>query len=154
MPRGSDGRGELRVDSSDLARLASDLKQMQPALRRELARTIRKQGVVLLGRVKANAAWSSRIPAATSMRVNLTGKRAGVTISTNKNKAPHARPLERGSSRNRGVNRHPVFGDRENWVNQPLRPYMLKAADGPWRAQAHADVADVIDRIARRSGFR
>ena len=52
---------------------------------------------------------------------------------------------------NRGILTHPLFGDREHWFNQPIRPAFFDdpvAASGPQvRDQIAAAVRRVIDKI-------
>lgn len=44
----------------------------------------------------------------------------GVSVETNSEEAPMARPFQGGL-------RHPLFGDRKHWYPQPYYPYMTLA---------------------------
>lgn len=65
-----------------------------------------------------SSVFSKRIPLAT--RVITDSK--GVSVQTDAVEAPNARPFEYAL-------RHPLFGDRNKWYDQPFRPYMLEARD-------------------------
>lgn len=50
--------------------------------------------------------------------------------------------------------RHPLFGDKRHWYDQPYRPFLEDAAEiaGQAAANAYADIA--ISTWARESGYR
>lgn len=77
--------------------------------------------------VQQEASWSARIPGATRVQTTFGRRRQRVAVIVDKKRAPHARPLEQGSQGNRTTVRHPVFGDRNNWVAQPTRPFFATA---------------------------
>jgi hypothetical protein len=72
-------------------------KVFASAIRKNLRAGIKKAGSGVLDRVKAKAAWSSRIPGATSLSIRYKQDAASVRIQVNHNKAPHARPYELGN---------------------------------------------------------
>jgi hypothetical protein len=81
--------------------------------------------------MRQRASYSSRIPSATRMTVRFTAKGGGVFFRVSSAKAPEARPLERGNKGRPGATfRHPVFGDSEDWVTQPTRPFFFPACQG------------------------
>ena len=113
------GAPGLRLVAADLARLPKEVHaRLRPRLRRA--------GETTLRRAQANAAWSSRIPGALSLRVSFSKRAPGVTIVASTAAAPHARAFE-GILRDSF--RHPVFGIRDAaWVEQSARPYLRPAA--------------------------
>lgn len=117
----------IRIDSGEITSFRLALQNVPKDLRKEIRPAIRRAAQGLLQEVKANASWSSRIPAATRLKVSFAQRGAGISVVTDAKKAPHARPLEGGSQGRRAANRHPVFGNRDNWVNQPVRPFFFPA---------------------------
>lgn len=111
----------------DLVALRRDLRRVPEELRPKVRREVKRAGDVALQRARANASWSSRIPAALAIRVRFTGNRAGVTIYARNGVAPHARPFE--GITGAGSFAHPVFGNRGVWVQQATRSYLRPAAE-------------------------
>jgi hypothetical protein len=157
--------GALLADLSSFGRFAKGLeKQDAAALRKRIRTAVNTVGADVLKEIRADASWStgststkknphSSIPAATRLRTSLAARGAGITVATNGRRAPHARPLERGSKGSGGAyDRHPVFakgglrpgqlGPLRNrshfrnkggyevvYFNQPTRPFFYKNAD-------------------------
>lgn len=125
---------------------------MGPAGRRRLRVAFERAGRSAESDAKSRAgAWSSRIPAAISMRPNIGGDSIGVTLRASAAAAPHARPYE-GMGQG-GSFRHPVFGNRERWVDQATRPFLWPAVRGR-RAEITAACAAAYEDAAREVGFR
>lgn len=84
-----------------LTDLSSQMKTVDKAfanaVRKNLRAGVSDAGSDVLGKVKAAAAWSARIPAATRLTVRYNTKGASIRIQVDHNKAPHARPLEVGN---------------------------------------------------------
>lgn len=108
--------------------LAEAFGRVPIALKRELRPQMRAAGQHILDDMRHRASYSTRIPAATKMTVRFSLKGGGVFFRVNAAQAPEARPLEgaRGST-NASSFRHPVFGDRDDWVDQPTQPFFLPA---------------------------
>ena len=87
----------LRVLTNMSSQLKTVDRQFANSVRKNLRSVIQKQGADVLGGVRAAASWSSRIPAATNLSIRYNVKGASVRIQTNRNAAPHARPLELGN---------------------------------------------------------
>lgn len=49
--------------------------------------------------------------------------------------------------------RHPVYGNRRNWVLNQYRPFLAPAADAKADAAA-SEIAKYIDDVAHEDGFR
>lgn len=147
MPAGLGSTGSVEV-----AQLARDLHRMGPAARRQLRQSFERSGRAAESDAKSRAgAWSSRIPAAISMRSQAIDDRIGVTLRTSASMAPHARPFE-GLGQG-GTFRHPVFGHRDRWVPQATRPYLWPAVRGR-RTEITAACAQAYEDAARDCGFR
>jgi len=144
MPRKRTGTDELRA-------LILDLGKLPDGIRKELRPALRRAGQRALVKARENAAWSTRIPAATRLRVSFAKRRPGVALVVNLRRAPHARPLENLGKQ--GTFRHPVFGNRNRWVSQPARPFLFPAARDTWQ-RVDADVRAAVDAAARKHGFR
>jgi hypothetical protein len=132
MARRSRGWG---VDTSEVEWLVKEFrsvpKELQPAIRRE----VRAAGKGFLDAVKADASWSSRIPAAVKIKTSFAQRGSGVRVFVDSKAAPHARPYEGlAPGGNRASFRHPVYGNREAWVTQATRPFFRQNID-PQRAQ-------------------
>lgn len=133
----------------EIRALLRAMAQMPKDLQRELRPALREAGGEILKIAAINSTWSERIPHALELRVSFSGRRPGVFIRVNAKQAPHARPLE-------GILadewRHPVYGNRDVWVSQRARPFLLPAA----RAGAPAArqlIAEAVAAAAERAGF-
>ena len=80
---------------------------------------------------------------ATRLEVRTSGKLAGVRIRVDGRKMPSGmRGLPAYAEGERGSWRHPVFGDRETWAQQPSFPTFYRTVE------PHADeVSRAIDRV-------
>lgn len=142
--RRNPGIAELRKFIGEAGKLPADV-------RRELRPRLKKTGEQALADARTNARWSKRIPRATRLSVSFSKRRAGVTLQTNKTRAPHARPLERLGRP--GFFRRPVYGNRRVWVRQKARPYMWPAAQ-PLMRGIDAQIGAAVDEAARKHGFK
>ncbi len=110
------------IDTSELKRFAADCKAAVPGLEKEFYASLAAAGEIVAARARSKAP-SSRI--AGTIHTRRRGVR--VRIEAGGDAAPHAAPLE-----NHGVPgsfRHPVFGNYDNWVSQPARPFLTPAAE-------------------------
>lgn len=118
--------------NAELKKLIVDLAKISKQVKSDLRKGMRKIATPTLEKVQGLARWSTRIPSATRLTTGFTTRSAGIRITTDKNRAPHARPYEHGGKV--GYFRHPVFGDESEprntwtWVRQEARPYMWPAA--------------------------
>lgn len=140
--------------SAETGRLAADLKRLGDGrdLKRALRRNLRRTAEPIKRRTQANASWSRRIPGAVKVVTSLSARNPAVAIRVDSNRAPHARPLEQGSKGRRNVNRHPLFGNREVWIDQPTRPFFFRATTGAMPAVERAAI-DAVHEAARKAGF-
>lgn len=132
-------------------KLIQDLGALPEELRKQLGPEFLRAGRPILEDAKRCADWSTRIPKAMFLRVSRSRKNPGVRLGVSARQAPHARLYEFGQDR-RGF-RHPVFGNREVWVQQNTRPYLIPAIKAG--RQRWLDAADRAAEIAaRRRGWR
>lgn len=154
MPRGAKAGGvELRFDPGEVRKLVADLKELEGGKQiiAALRKNLRAAADPVKRQVQANAGWSSRIPAAVAVGTAFSKNRTGVFIRVNRNKAPHARPLENFGAA--GTFRHPVFGNTDVWVAQQARPFFFN------ETEQHIDdveraAGDAVDEAAKAAGFR
>lgn len=142
----------VRVEAEDLRQLVADLKELADgkAQVKALRKALTAAAVPVQQQVRANASWSSRIPAAVGSRARFTAKKVGVSVYVNRRKAPHARPIENDGQA--GTFLHPLFG-RPRQVPQRARPFFFDetASHMPQVEQA---VAEAMEEAARSAGFR
>lgn len=152
MPRGFDSHADgISIDTRALSQLARDMKDADRELRRSLQRRMRAALEPAKQAVRAETAWSSRIPAAVTGRVSYAVKGATARVVVDAKKAPEARPLNNAGKS--GTFRHPVYGNRDVWVAQAARPFIPAALERSAPAVAR-EIAKIYDDIARKAGFR
>lgn len=127
MPRPRSRRGGTFVDGIDsLDLLVSELRKVP----KEAKRTVRKAVLDATSGMRADmarrAGWSSRIPGAIGVRASFA--RGSVEIRVNHRAAPHARPYE-GIGTRGSTFRHPVYGNRDVWVDEQTRPFFFPTVD-------------------------
>lgn len=142
-------RTQYTGNIAKLQQIRKDVGKFPKDLTRKLRPALRQSGEEPLARIKKDSAWSSRIPGATRLSVTFTSRFTGVSIVTDKKKAPNARPYEHGGSP--GQFRHRVFG-RNVWVYEPARPFMSPAAK-EWFDGMDEKIGKVIDEVIRPYGF-
>lgn len=149
---------QLAVTSTDLRQAYVDLKSAAKELMPELRKGMKAAAKPLVDSIKREAGFSGRIPGATSAKVSFSAKSAGLSVKVDAKKAPEARPLNnRGRA---GTFRHPVYADaaRESrnewtWVAQPANPFWARGIKNSDRGIDKA-MADVLDSVARKAGFK
>jgi hypothetical protein len=144
------GALNVRVDSKDLQKLFYELKAAGDGLQVELRRGVREAAAFAVEAVKKNASWSTRIPNAVQAKPFFTAKGAGVTIVVDQNTAPEGRPLEHGGKP--GNFRHPVHGNRSNWVSQPARPFFYDSIEK--NPAVDASILAVMERVTLKAGMK
>jgi len=139
---------QINNQLAEAARLQDEAKAVLEEQRQMLAGA-RGEGQAIIAEARANAAqWSTRIPDA----IRLSVLKTGVMIRVSGKKAPHARPYE-GIGTRRQTFRHPVFGDREHWVEQNTRPFLMPAVRNHAR-EVRSEVVRTIDQVLRLHGYR
>lgn len=143
----------ISVDADDFRNFQRTLKQlggpeMTKALNKELRGVL---NTTIVPDARRNAGWSSRIPGA--IKPQVTSTKLAVRVASKQ--APHGRPFE-GLQQGLRANawfRHPVFGNREVWVNQRTRPFLAPAFDDN-ADKATKAAEQAVDAAARAAGFR
>jgi HK97 gp10 family phage protein len=139
--------------SEDVLKLINDLRKIGDGVGRNLGKEFKKAAEPVAAQARSNASWSSRIPAAISVGVSSSRRFPGAQIKVAKGPAPHARLYEFGSGRRSKSFRHPVYGNREVWVEQATRPFIRPAI----RAKGNEFIKAcdrAVDETARAHGFR
>lgn len=144
--------------AEDFLKLSKALKHAgRTELRKELNKGMRDGAKPLIPKARAEAL--SRLPssgglarqvAKEPMRVQTrTGRDPGVRIVVGKRNGG-------ARSANRGFIRHPVFGNRENWVTQEVRPGWfddpIKAGAPAIRKDLEQAMQDVAAKVVRDAG--
>jgi hypothetical protein len=148
-------------DGGDLRRVSRELRRMDsPEVKKRFRKELRAAAAPLVPRVRSSirSIPSSRgyspdglrgsMARATRLEVKTVGKQAGVAIRVDGRKMPsHMKSLPamvEGKKRWR----HPVYGNRENWVTQTPHPYFYSSlrAAGPASRRAVSRVLDGITR--------
>lgn len=141
---------------SELKKLIFDLAKISKEIKAELRKGMREIARPTLKKVQSNASWSTRIPGSTKLKTGFTARFTGISIETDRNVSPHARPYEHFGRP--GRYRHPVFADSSKprkewtWVSAPARPYMYPAAveDLP---EIGGRMLDLCQDVALKNGF-
>lgn len=149
--------GGSGIDTSDFRAVAKALRQAQPELARELRKSLRKAGEIVAVEARSLAEKDSKsIPPTIKVRV----ASATVSVVAGGKDAPVAGLFELGntggsksaSASRKGVFRHPVFGNRDVWVNQPMHRFLAPAAAS--RAmQVERAVLGALDQATRTIVF-
>jgi len=146
----------------DLTRIARELRAMDDKeLLKRFRKELRSAAKPLVPAVRASIRQipSSRpytanglrgqMSRATALQVKTAGRQAAVVIRVDGRKMPpHAGAVAAYMEGSRPRWRHPVYGNRDNWVQQPAHPYFYKvmAAGGP---RARLAVNRVMDQVSR-----
>ena len=134
----------LSADTRQLKALGNALRKSQPALYKETQRALRAVGETVRARAATKASWSTRIPP--TLKVRVSGLNS-VIVSAGGSAAPGAKPLEHAGAE--GTFRHPVFGNRDVWVDQPARPFLHPAALERLQESAEAVAAALTVQVEK-----
>lgn len=164
MPVGDQGF-QVVIDPAEWFRFKQELDRFDPALAKALRKRIRNAGMIAAEQVKATLAMPSpgggpddgasraALIAATRVSVSFAKRAAGAKITTGSSKldAAHKGLLK---VYNKKTFRHPVFGDRSNWVAQEGRPYfgtvIQKALDRALINEVQAALAEAAAAIGAK----
>lgn len=114
--------------ADEFAWLLKDFAQIEKGIRPAIRRAVVQATAGFVEDVRSNASWSTRIPSAVKTQTSFSVRNPGIRVYVDSRMAPHARPYEgMAPGGNRGSFRHPVHGDRENWVTQKTRPFFRPA---------------------------
>lgn len=124
------------------------LKRYVPEVHKEFRARARAIAASIANDAKGRAAWSRRIPGAISPTV--TSRVIGVRVS--KKKAPHGGLYERGSKGRPTTVRHPLFGNRNFWFDEPTRPFLAPAVEAQ-RDESIAAMFAALEDAKRGAGL-
>jgi hypothetical protein len=139
----------ISIDVAEFRMAYLELKFAGEGLDKDMREGVKAAGQGAVDAVRREAAWSSRIPAATRLKISFGARSAGVTVVTDARRAPEARPLNHGEKP--GTFRHPVYGHRDRWVAQPARPFFQAAGEAP---EISEQIRAVLDHVAFHAGFK
>lgn len=143
----------MAVEVSGVRELALLLGSLPKEVQAALAPALDAAAGVIADKAKENASFSKRIPAAVYTKHSFAAGKGGAVVGVDASKAPEARVLELGNEGSRGPKfRHPVFGNRDNWVEQDRQPFLFPAVTSE-RPEAVAIIADAVKEAARLGGL-
>ena len=156
----------VKVESGDLARLSRQLRTVgdAKAIRRDLVRGLRSGAKPALEAVRAAALALPDNPGgrstglrrkaarAASIQVRTSGRQAGVYVRISRARMGNQAGALKGSRSRRW--RHPVFGNRDVWVQQASRPEWFDRAARSQAGPARRAVQQVLNDIERRMAHR
>lgn len=151
------GKGQPSAEFREVAR---QLKVARGEGQKRLRKNLKEAGEIVATEARAIASeHSEKIPR--SIRVRTSG--ATVSIVEGGPKAPNAAPFEVGNAGDRrslsvgslgGTFRHPVFGNRQVWVEQPMhpavRPAIARKLDLMTERVADAEAQAIADALDLR----
>lgn len=142
--------GGIGLDTTDFAKFAKALRKNAPALSKGLVVKLRAAGMIVANEAKVLSADAS-VTIPPSIRVRVSG--ATVSVVAGGNGVPLAGLMEYGNkgrssstATGQGRFRHPVFGNMDVWVNQPMHPYLRPALVSGAPA-AQSAIVDALDEV-------
>lgn len=160
--------GVVQVDAEQYTDVRRRAKEFDPLLAKELRRALKTGGQIGADAAKArirampthggvrrslhrrhgNATRGRglRSTIASGIRVQVRERDVLIVQGANGLQGRNARGLPRRLDE--GAVRHPVYGNRDNWVTQPGWPYFVSAINGK-RDEIEHEVADALDRAVR-----
>lgn len=121
-------------------------------LRKELRPMLKATGNRALAAARQRSQWSRRIPGSLRVSVSFTKRTAGVTLVSNRVKAPHGRPY--ANLGRPGFFRAPTGNPPEPWVRHSARPWFFGVADKEMNRDQDQKIGAIVDATARKHGFR
>jgi hypothetical protein len=109
------------------------IRKWEPEVRKQLRKELRASGqMIVAGSRLLAGAHSTTIPATIKVRTRIQSRKAEIEIRAGSAEVPIAGLFELGNkggsksqaATGRGQFRHPLFGDREQWVNQDMHPFL------------------------------
>ena len=162
MAVAGNGGIDVKIDTSDWNRVYSTLREFDPVLARGLRRNVRVAATVGSEAVKAalhqatpegspSGPVREALIAGTRVAVSFSAKAAGARITTSGSKLPsgHEAMLKLYNS---GSWRHPVFGDRANWVEEQGHPYFEKSIEEVISPTMYAQIGGALEEAIAAIG--
>lgn len=120
-------------------------------IRKDLRPLLKKSGDQALTRARQNAQWSKRIPGSLRVAVSFTKRSAGVTLVSNRLKAPHGRAY--ANLGRAGFFRAPTGNPPEPWVRHAARPWFFDVSDQVLTKDIDGKIGAIVDATSRKYGF-
>lgn len=141
--------GHGGLDTTDFKSFSRALRRAQPVLAKGLRVQLRAAGELVAEEARGQVSGASKsIPPTIKVRTS------GVTVSViaGGNGKPLAGLFELGnaSGGGGGTFRHPVYGNQDVWVNQPMHPFLGKALDAK-KDEAMVLVVNALDDAIREA---
>lgn len=140
-----------------LARLGRALKQTDRRdLRKELLRGVRRAAKPMVPAARAAAAehlphrggLAAQVAGAKwNVRTRLQGRGAGIRVTGAWTSEGQQHDLSKMDS---GHLRHPVYGHRDRWVGQSIRPRWFSDAMNDQAPNIRSELVDVIEDVSRK----
>lgn len=149
---------ELQIDSAEFKRSMNQLRSFDRKLYLQVRRKLREAGRSAVQDVRREVRKGG--PSRTGLREALaegtqvsvlSGRRAGVTITTSPTRLP-ANKKSMAKAWNRSTFRHPLPGDREHWVTQAGHPYFGATLAHHRAAMQQAILQALQDAIRQMEG--
>ncbi len=138
--------------TAELRNFIRSFEKFPADLRKEMRPLLKSTGSRALARARQNSQWSRRIPGSLRVAVSFTKRSAGVTLVSNRLKAPHGRAYA-GLGRS-GFFRAPTGTPPEPWVRHATRPWFFDVADKEMYRDIDGKIGAVVDTTASKHGFR
>lgn len=146
----------ITLDSTEWWKVSTELKKYDPALLTALRKRLRNAGNFAVEEIRRTLGMPSpdggpdtgeqraRLAAATKVTISFSRRQAGAKVVTSGSKLP---PEHQGVLRvyNKETFRHPVFGDKDDWVQQRGRPYFGEAFTEAVVARARQEITDAMN---------
>jgi hypothetical protein len=128
-------QGRAGIVREMVKEVRNEVKPIQAAQRREVS-----------GLQHAPTEWKRYASKSARIRVTTGARSAGVrlTVAGKSQEAKQARRLNRGSWR------HPLFGDRDSWFPQTVRPGWFDGPAKKGEPVVRARILQILDRYMRR----
>ncbi len=149
------------IDRSNWNAEFARLRQFEPAVARSLRRNLREQGQETLGEIKSvlrlpppndqsgGVGSRDQIAHQTKFEVNFTKRSAGIRFRTTPGKLKGFT-----AAYNMKSFRHPVHGNRKQWVAQPGRPYFGSVITKDAAKKMIGRLENVIDEANKAIGAK
>lgn len=133
----------ITVNTSQVTALRGRMAAAGSSMPADIGTGLRAAGQIVATAAKGLASWSSRIPATITVQPGQNE----VTVWAGGSSAPHAAPYE-GIAGN-ATFRHPAYGNRNVWVTQETRPYLVPGLNNS-SDQIVAEIGKALDHVIAR----
>ena len=141
----------ITVSMPELSAVIRDLRSVDRKLANAAKKKIREaeepaKQVMRQAALSASPGPMEKAAGAVVTRNRFAAKGAVLSLRVDSKRAPNARPLDKPN--NGDFDRHPVYGNRRNWVDQPARRFFDRGADAAFRA-CEKEMEDALSAVVR-----